>query len=576
MCFGPNHSFAVTFERELVEAGKRNITDIFNRMRLLIIPFFQRSYVWDEENWERLLADFQAVAATKRPYFLGSVILKQQPTGSGVNTGDTRIVIDGQQRLTTLLLFFKVLYQARKKDDFGTTFFDLQGRLMLQHNRNDIEIFEAILTDKLNPKLEKEYSKNQVFGAYQYFLKKKEIAEIDPLDIFRNIYFVGIDLGADEDEQQVFDTINSLGVSLSTAELLKNDLFNRQNAALYDSTWQKAFEESEEDRQYWATPITAGRERRENVDLFMQSFLLTQVKSPDQVRVDALFRSFKDHLGGITDKGQFIAELTDTATVYRNNIDPQVQEKNLSKADCVDRLMAVVFGLNTTTVVPYILYVLRKATPVEVNRICSLLEGYLLRRVICRQTSKNYNRLFGSFIGDQVYTAEQLVARFKAEADTVNCYPSDTELHQSFHNENLTNKQALVVLWLLELSVRNDKKQSTALAGLSHYSLEHLMPKKWRNHWNRLPVEKESQRDQILKKLGNLSLLASGLNTSISDADWSTKKVGSGEHKGLLEYAQGLETLSADLKLDVWDEDKINERGARLAKQAGIAWPAPF
>src|ERR1700690_848715 len=110
-------------------------------MRLLIIPFFQRSYVWDEENWERLLADLQAVAAAKRPYFLGSVILKQKPTGSGPNAGGTRIVIDGQQRPTALLLFFKVLYQARKKNDFGTTFFDLQGRLMLQHNRNDIEIF---------------------------------------------------------------------------------------------------------------------------------------------------------------------------------------------------------------------------------------------------------------------------------------------------------------------------------------------------------------------------------------------------------------------------------------------------
>jgi len=560
-----------------VEAGKRNITDIFNRMRLLTIPFFQRSYVWDEENWERLLTDFQAVATNKRPYFLGSVILKQQPTGSGANTGDTRIVIDGQQRLTTLLLFFKVLYKTRKKEDFDTTFFDLQGRLMLQHNRNDIEIFEAILTDKLSPQLERKYAQNQVLGAYQYFLKKKkDIAEIDPLDILRNIYFVGIDLGADEDEQQVFDTINSLGVSLSTAELLKNDLFNRQNAELYDSTWQKAFEDSEEDRQYWATPITAGRERRENVDLFMQSFLLTQVKSPDQVRVDALFRSFKDHIAKITDKGQFIAELTDTATVYRNHIDPQVQDKNLSKADSVDRLMVVVFGLNTTTVVPYILYVLRKAPHEEVNQICSLLEGYLIRRVICRETSKNYNRLFGSFIGDQVHTSEQLATRFKAEAETVNRYPSDAELHRSFHDENLTNKQALVVLWLLELSVRNDKKQSTALAGLSHYSLEHLMPKKWRNYWNRLTTEKEIQRDQILKKLGNLSLLASGLNTSISDADWPTKKAGRGEHKGLLEYAQGLETLSTELKFDTWDEVKINERGTRLATQAIGAWPTPF
>src|SRR5882672_8822528 len=117
ICSFTYQTFPIAPKRQVVEAGKRNITDIFNRMRLLTIPFFQRSYVWDEENWERLLSDYQTVATTKRPYFLGSVILKQQPTSSGFNTGDTRIVIDGQQRLTTLLLFFKVLYQARKKED---------------------------------------------------------------------------------------------------------------------------------------------------------------------------------------------------------------------------------------------------------------------------------------------------------------------------------------------------------------------------------------------------------------------------------------------------------------------------
>jgi hypothetical protein len=559
-----------------MEAGKRIITDIFNRMRILAIPYFQRSYVWGVANWERLFEDVTSVASKRRPYFLGSIILKQQPTGTGATTGDIRTIIDGQQRLTSLLLFFKVLCRERNADSlFRETFLNHEGQLMLQHNRNDLPIFEAILRDEVTPELATTFARNQVLSAFRYFESRADdIASLDPLAILRNVYFVGIDLGHDEDEQQVFNTINSLGVSLSTAELLKNDLFSRDNAALYDSTWRKAFEGSEDDRQYWATPVTAGREQRENIDLFMQSYLLMAVDSPEQVKVDELYASYKAHLADVPDREKFIKSLTTGASIYKTHIDPSVQDKQVTKDEVVDRLAVVVFGLSTTTIVPYILYLLSKAKAKELGQVASLLESYLVRRIVCKETSKNYNRFFGALIRDQVHTAAGLTKRLATE-DTINRLPGDAAFSAAFQTSDLTNKQALVVLWLLELSVRNDRKQSTALSGLSHYSLEHLMPKKWRNHWGGLPLEKATARDQALKKLGNLSLLASGLNTSISDAAWTTKKEGQGKHLGLLEYAKGLETLSSDLALREWDEKTIAKRAERLARQSIATWPFP-
>ena len=92
-----------------MEAGKRTINDIFNGNKILEIPFFQRAYVWDTPQWERFLSDMEYVSQNNKPYFLGSVILKQQPTNSQQSVGDIRTVIDGQQRLTTLNIFFKVL-----------------------------------------------------------------------------------------------------------------------------------------------------------------------------------------------------------------------------------------------------------------------------------------------------------------------------------------------------------------------------------------------------------------------------------------------------------------------------------
>ena len=92
-----------------MDAGKRTINDIFTGSKMLEIPFFQRSYVWKESEWERMLEDIENVCVTKEPYLMGSVILKQQLTQSSSTVGDVRTVIDGQQRLTTLSILLKVL-----------------------------------------------------------------------------------------------------------------------------------------------------------------------------------------------------------------------------------------------------------------------------------------------------------------------------------------------------------------------------------------------------------------------------------------------------------------------------------
>ena len=93
-----------------MDAHKALITDIFNNSTLVEVPFFQRSYVWKEDLWSRLLEDMEYVVKTRRPHFLGSIILK---TGRSPQAGDKfsscRTIVDGQQRLTTFLIFLKVL-----------------------------------------------------------------------------------------------------------------------------------------------------------------------------------------------------------------------------------------------------------------------------------------------------------------------------------------------------------------------------------------------------------------------------------------------------------------------------------
>lgn len=154
-----------------MEAGKRSINDIFNGNKILEIPFFQRAYVWDTPQWERFLTDMEHVSHSNKPYFLGSVILKQQLTSSQQSVGDKRTVIDGQQRLTTLNIFFKIL-SLKTDNAYLSTLFRLpmkNNEIALLHNHNDVAAFNKILDLKNEDKLPaNEYNKSIYIFLFKY------------------------------------------------------------------------------------------------------------------------------------------------------------------------------------------------------------------------------------------------------------------------------------------------------------------------------------------------------------------------------------------------------------------------
>jgi len=564
-----------------MEAGKRQIGDIFAKTRHLEIPFFQRAYVWGRENWDRLLEDMLEVAQNEKDYFLGSVILKQRLTDSGQKTGDVRIVVDGQQRLTTLMLLFHVLCQGPKQRGiFRNTFYTYEEALILRHNHNDIEVFEAILHEDLSDTVRAKHEGNKVLAAFDYFVDKRtDFSHIDPVLLLKRVYFVGIDLGPDEDEQQIFDTINSLGVSLTTAELLKNHLFSRADIALFNATWREVFERDEATKSYWEKPLTSGRSRRQSIDVLLQAFLIFRSEADEKyARVDQLFNSYKDYLAASkVERREFVASLKAWGESFRATIDVEISGRAVDPADAVERLNVLFWGLNMTTAIPYFLYVQNAVSDAgDRDRIYRLLETFVMRRLVCGRTTKNYNNLFASFVKHKVCNYASLRDRLMSSTDATTDMPSDDEVAVGFRDSRLTNQQSRLILYLLEASTRDATKHSTALLGLRGYSLEHLMPKKWRNHWSHdLDEEEQRRRDRKLLTLGNLALLTASLNSAIRDADWPTKKAGKGRRAGLLRYTSNMETLFDDLERETWDEEAISERGERLAQAALATWALP-
>lgn len=567
-----------------MDAGKRTINDIFNGNRILEIPFFQRSYVWDKTQWERLLEDMESISQSNKPYFLGSVILKQQPTTTENRVGDQRTLIDGQQRLTTLSIFFKVLALKTKDDYEFNRMFKLRDLIAIQHNHNDIDAYEKVMN---LIELENLKGCDNITNSYHYFKENINPEKLNINNILSKILFVGIDLSENEDEQQIFDTINSLGVTLTTAELLKNYFFNRNEISTYETYWKNIFEKNEETKQYWDREITTGRLKRAFIDLFFFSFLqikiqdkILNIKTEDKIefsKVENLFESYKKiiqtYLGN--DKNGILKEIKEYALIFQKNFDFSTIENELTAQSGIERINAIIFGLDTSTLIPYTLYIL-KNVPNDTNRneLFDFIETYILRRMVVHANTKNYNHLFTDrLINNEILSKKQFLDYLEGQADKVNFLPSDEELKQGFDSSCLVNKQAAGILYLIESKIRNRSLQSTQLLGISKYSLEHLMPKKWENNWDKLSTQEDKiNRNRKLLTLGNLAIITQALNSTIRDANWAIKRAGKADKKGLNTYAAGLETISQYLSKEEWNEKTIEERASFLYENAKEIW----
>lgn len=570
-----------------MDAHKAQITNIFNNSTLVEVPFFQRSYVWKEDLWSRLIDDMEYVVKTNNPHFLGSIILKEgrKPLPGEAFT-DCRTVVDGQQRLTTFLIFLKVLYLKLNQ----TVMFDFQFRIMgqmiaLRHGKNDIQAFEKVMSMTKADVLDNPEPTSRIIEAYNYFVNNIDETKMDIMKILMNTQFVRIDLDANEDEQQIFDTINSLGVNLTTSELLKNYFFSRETISEYQEKWESVFEKDDDTKIYWDTEIETGRIKRAMIDIFFDSYfqLFIQdkkynISNEDKImyaRVDNLAQSYQHFINNYCDgdKNAVLGQMNDYACCFKDIFQPNYCDMNIPSTYGIERLNVIIFGLKTSTLIPYVLYISKNVYDQdERNKMYGILESYIMRRIIVHATTKNYNNLFTSLILNTVLDANLLKNKLESGKDSTTYVPSDEELKEGFKKSKLVNLQTKGIIYLIESNIR-PTTSSTVLLGFNQYSLEHLMPKKWRNNWDALQTEDQArERDSVLLTLGNLAIIPQSLNASIRDASWSIKKKGKRNKPGLDICAAGLVTVYDALQTENWNEAEIEIRAKYLYNNAKLLW----
>ena len=575
-----------------MQPAKANIPQLLPDEFRFCIPFYQRAYVWTEKLWMRFIRDMEYISKTPEEYFIGSVILKKLNTEG--NEASRWSIVDGQQRLTTLAIFYKVLSLKNPSlhNPFDKRFRDDDGQLTIKHSLNDKEAFEMVANLTEDVALPGSETSNLI-KAYNYFRENIDITKINFYNIQQRLWFIAIYLDNKENEHKIFDTINSLGMNLNTEELLKNHLFTEDSFEDYKRIWKPVFEEDDNSLSYWKTEVSVSSSGKKTLsDRFFHTLLQIIMCDPRNKISSSERKDFRTYdtenefsyyqqiiESGKWGKVDFAKLVAKYASLFKQIYSKaSIQKDPESFKTPLKRLLLIVFSLDVHTAIPYILYVLKNVNSIEEqNKIFTLLETYIVRRQICNKVSKNYSDLFTeNLIGQQVLTYDLLCDYLQSKKPYESLHmPYDTEVQDGFScNSNINAEKARCILYLLESKLREINDSQTPLHPFNSYTLEHLMPQKWEENWkipsdlNELQeFEFKQTRNKAIGTLGNMAIITQGLNSTVSNYEWRKKLV-----EGLRSKAGDLITMKDVINLTKWDEKTIYSRGEWLADKANDIW----
>ncbi len=587
------------------------VQELFERDVRYLVPLYQRPYVWDEEHqWEPLWDDVSALlqhqetegAGDHWSHFLGAIVLEQEQTAPGEIPRFT--VIDGQQRLTTLQILLAATataLDAAGAEDDAALVRELTNnnprkakgndRLKVWPTNVNRSAFVAVMAPEgVSPDREDDPA-NLIDEAFAYFEGKcaAYLAEGDEarperlrVTLCDLLKVVSIALDRDDNAQVIFETLNARGTPLLALDLVKNAVFARANRedgdsdVLYEEVWRPQL-----DQDYWREERRQGRLNRPRGELFLVHWLVMRLAKA--VPATELFPTFRQRvLAEATEVEPLVRELCRDAAVLRAFDTP---EPHTPEAEFFARLDV----LDAGTVLPVVLLLFRSPEVSEAvrRRALRILESWLSRRALMRLTTRNYNQLIPQLVGrmrDSLERADEvLLAELAGRGGEISRWPGDDEFRQFVETQSVygTVAQERLVMALAAVEANQYSSKTDLVEIPAGLSIEHLMPREWGpkwplpevmfgNFWETAKQQDvaEERREERINRLGNLTLVTSPLNSSLSNGPWESKRAALNDHSRLMLNGRLAER-------ERWDEEAIDARGTWLAGQLIEVWPGP-
>ncbi len=567
-----------------MKANENNFSFMQNE-EIIEIPFFQRPYVWKEDQWEQLFDDLLNSYTNKTEHFLGSIVLKQVSTNAG--EGSKRNLIDGQQRLTTFSILVKSLYDKLEDDskvDYAGYLFKRPTKNKepkIKHSKYDEAIFSKIL--KANCYDDIMNGKEKLISAYKYFVEKIKVldnySEFLQFIVNSNLWVV-INLDSNEDEQKIFDSINTAGLKLTATDIIKNALFakaislNCDYVTLYQKYWEEVFEKDKH-RKFWEQEVATGRIKRVQSEIFLHAFAIIQGFFSLEDNLERLSEVYKNYFKDF-DKEKlenFIKDIHKYAMVYKNF--PHITEKTIFSFEKFElRLFHILHQTSTNTIIPLILYLKLSliSRDNDLEKSFFLLETFILTNWLCCQSTKDYNKLFAGIVG-KLKNCNNIFETLKESLQ--DRMPGAKEIEQALFSNGdhcLTNNRAKLILFWIELYRRHKNQNKQDIVELNYiYTLEHLIPQSWETYWKDACFNEENV-EKLIYQIGNMTLLKGSLNNSIKNREWIIKLNGDGSRKNNITSCADLLITKELLDKQQWGEKEVDKRSKQLIKEFFEIW----
>ena len=489
-----------------------------------IIPVYQRNYEWSKEQCTKLFQDIVQAYKNDKPHFCGAIVyayLKEEHNISYY------VLIDGQQRITTVYLLLKALRDLSETasakeqidealyniDKFDTYDVTLQSKLKLKPVESDNNQLYLLMEGKID-KIDKSTGIWKNYEDFSKLIKAEQTKGLTVKEIYKGLeklICAKIKLGTDDNPQEIFERINSTGIPLNLSDKIRNYVL------MTDSNQEKLY------KDYWLE-IESLIDKTQRIGFF-QDFL--NFKIDGFVKENNAYDIFKrEFINKKYSNESILKEMHHYAKIYHAFL--YGDEDNYSKQ--INKLLDGLRRLKQTTVYLFLFnifddYENKIITEDVLNKVLSLLLSYSIRRLICDVASNSlrglyktlYSRIFANPDNKKYYYDS--ISSFLLQLSTKDAVPNDTAFKQALIENNLYRKNALCKYLLV--SIENQGKETVETNNLT---IEHIMPqnKDISEEWKKmLGVNWEIDREKYLHTLGNLTLTA--YNSELGDKPFGKK-----------------------------------------------------
>ncbi|WRE91944.1 DUF262 domain-containing protein [Helicobacter pylori] len=511
-----------------MKATQSTINDFFALTGTIFsIPVYQRNYTWEEEDCEKLLQDIVSISQNKKTHFMGSItyifILHWIDDEKSLRQLQEFVIIDGQQRITTLMLLLKAIETKIQNEGIKKeidNLLNLTGqRLRLKPIKSDKEAFDLVMqnrshelqggshirnnyrffTKELDKYLEKGYRIEEIYGA---FLRLKIVA-------------IGLELGED-DPQVVFESINATGVQLKGLDLIRNYLMMGENSDrqkhLYETYWVPL--------ENWL----GEKDLNDFIKTYLRIYFEDRFKEEEREVYYALKAhhrdNFSDDIQGLMsdmrEYGRIYQIFLDRDHYYLDRGDPQ-QLANLRLR--IKDLVKIKFGVAK----PFILRCSRdfeegKLDYENFHEILQILTSYFVRRSVCGEPTAALNKVLYSLyrqLGENV--SADALKRYLGRSVDQAAFPNDDKIRVAFLVRNAYSANQVCKFILLEI----EKLSNAEPPREENLEVEHFYPKTPTQEWRDRVGDYFTFEQDYLNNFGNLTL--SGQNQRLGNKSYEAK-----------------------------------------------------